>query len=76
MDFVISLPRSPSRQDTIWVIIDRLTKSAHFLPNKVTDSMDKLAEIYVRETNEFLFPLCRTVIQGSHRSFERDCMRQ
>ncbi|GKC26754.1 putative reverse transcriptase domain-containing protein, partial [Tanacetum coccineum] len=38
MDFVSGLPRTPSGYDMIWVIIDRLTKSAHFLPMKKTDS--------------------------------------
>nr|GFA19000.1 hypothetical protein [Tanacetum cinerariifolium] len=42
MDFVTRLPRTPSGYDTIWVIIDRLTKSAHFLPMKKTDIMEKL----------------------------------
>ncbi|GKA38414.1 putative reverse transcriptase domain-containing protein [Tanacetum coccineum] len=42
MDFVSGLPRTPSGYDTIWVIVDRLTKSAHFLPMKKTDSMEKL----------------------------------
>jgi len=49
MDFVVGLPKAPSGQDALWVIIDRLTKSAHFLPIKVTDKLDKLAELYVRE---------------------------
>jgi hypothetical protein len=49
MDFVIDLPRAPSEEDAIWVIVDRLTKSAHFLPIKITNSLDKLAEMYVRE---------------------------
>jgi hypothetical protein len=49
MDFVVGLPKAPSGQDAIWVIIDRLTKSAHFLPLKITDSMEKLASMYVRE---------------------------
>jgi hypothetical protein len=49
MDFVVGLPKAPNGQDAIWVIIDRLTKSAHFLPIKVTDRLDKLAELYVRE---------------------------
>ncbi|PKA48705.1 hypothetical protein AXF42_Ash018522 [Apostasia shenzhenica] len=47
MDFVVGLPRSQQRHNVIWVIIDRLTKSAHFLPIKATDSTDKLAKIYV-----------------------------
>ncbi|GJV78965.1 putative reverse transcriptase domain-containing protein [Tanacetum coccineum] len=42
MDFVSGLPRTPSGYDTIWVIVDRLTKSAHFLPMKNTDNMEKL----------------------------------
>ncbi|GKB59304.1 putative reverse transcriptase domain-containing protein [Tanacetum coccineum] len=39
MDFVMKLPKTSSGQDTIWVIVDRLTKSAHFLPMKEIDSM-------------------------------------
>ncbi|GKD51450.1 putative reverse transcriptase domain-containing protein [Tanacetum coccineum] len=42
MDFVTKLPKTSSGQDAIWVIVDRLTKSAHFLPMKETDSMEKL----------------------------------
>jgi hypothetical protein len=49
MDFVVGLPRAPSGQDAIWVIVDRLTKSAHFVPFKITDSMQKMAELYIRE---------------------------
>nr|GFB86727.1 retrotransposon protein, putative, Ty3-gypsy subclass [Tanacetum cinerariifolium] len=49
MDFIIGLPRTPSGYDSIWVIVDRLTKSAHFLPVKTTDSMKKLAQIYLKE---------------------------
>ncbi|GJU55915.1 putative reverse transcriptase domain-containing protein [Tanacetum coccineum] len=49
MDFVSGLPRTPSGYDTIWVIVDRLTKSAHFLPMKKTDSMEKLTRLYLKE---------------------------
>ncbi|GKA54375.1 putative reverse transcriptase domain-containing protein, partial [Tanacetum coccineum] len=48
MDFVSGLPRTPSGYDTIWVIVDRLTKSAHFLPIKKTDSMEKLTQLYLK----------------------------
>nr|GEZ83014.1 putative reverse transcriptase domain-containing protein [Tanacetum cinerariifolium] len=43
------LPRTSSGYDTIWVIVDRLTKSAHFLPMREDDSMDKLTELYLKE---------------------------
>ena len=49
MDFVVGLPRCRSGHDTIWVIIERLTKLAHFLPIRNSDSLDKLAKLYVRE---------------------------
>nr|GEU98354.1 hypothetical protein [Tanacetum cinerariifolium] len=49
MDFVSGLAKMPSGYDTIWVIIDRLTKSAYFLPMKKTDSMDKLTRLYLKE---------------------------
>nr|GFC34027.1 putative reverse transcriptase domain-containing protein [Tanacetum cinerariifolium] len=49
MDFVTGLPRTPSSYDSIWVIVDRLTKSAYFLPKKKTDSIEKLAELYMKE---------------------------
>nr|GFA99517.1 putative reverse transcriptase domain-containing protein [Tanacetum cinerariifolium] len=49
MDFVTGLLRTPSGYDSIWVIVDRLTKSAYFLPKKKTDSIEKLAELYLKE---------------------------
>ncbi|GJX80656.1 putative reverse transcriptase domain-containing protein [Tanacetum coccineum] len=49
MDFVTKLPKTQSGNDTIWVIVDRLTKSAHFLPMRETDPMDKLARLYLKE---------------------------
>ncbi|GKE07594.1 putative reverse transcriptase domain-containing protein [Tanacetum coccineum] len=49
MDFVTKLPKTTSGQDTIWVIVYRLTKSAHFLPMKETDSMEKLTRQYLKE---------------------------
>ncbi|GJZ66307.1 putative reverse transcriptase domain-containing protein [Tanacetum coccineum] len=45
MDFFTKLPRTSSGYDTIWVIVDRLTKSAHFLPMTENDSTDKLARL-------------------------------
>ncbi|GJY07098.1 putative reverse transcriptase domain-containing protein [Tanacetum coccineum] len=49
MDFITKLPKTSSGYDTIWVIVDRLTKSAHFLPMKVNDSMERLTRIYLKE---------------------------
>jgi len=49
MDFVTKLPKSPSGCDMIWVIVDWLTKSAHFLAIKETDSLERLSRIYLKE---------------------------
>ncbi|GJS41316.1 putative reverse transcriptase domain-containing protein [Tanacetum coccineum] len=49
MDFITKLPKTSPGQDAIWVIVDRLTKSAHFLPMKETDSMEKLIRQYLKE---------------------------
>ena len=47
MDFVVGLPRSPSGHNAIWVIVDRLTKVAHFVPVNTTYTGDKLAQLYI-----------------------------
>ncbi|GJU11670.1 reverse transcriptase domain-containing protein [Tanacetum coccineum] len=47
MDFITKLPNSSQGFDTIWVIVDRLTKSDHFLPIRENDSLDKLARLYL-----------------------------
>ncbi|GKB98843.1 putative reverse transcriptase domain-containing protein [Tanacetum coccineum] len=49
MYFVTKLPKTSSEHDTIWVIIDRLTKSAHFIPTSVTDSMETLTRLYIKK---------------------------
>ncbi|GJU03255.1 putative reverse transcriptase domain-containing protein [Tanacetum coccineum] len=49
MDFVTKLPKSSQGYDTIWVIVDRLTKSAIFVPMRGMDPMDKLARMYLKE---------------------------
>ncbi|GJV54973.1 putative reverse transcriptase domain-containing protein [Tanacetum coccineum] len=49
MDFVTKLPKTSLGQDAIWVIVDRLTKSAHLLPMKETESMEKLTRQYLKE---------------------------
>ncbi|KAL8124244.1 hypothetical protein AgCh_012039 [Apium graveolens] len=49
MDFVTVLPRTKTNHDAIWVIVDRLTKSAHFLPINERYTVDKLVDIYLKE---------------------------
>ncbi|GJV33364.1 putative reverse transcriptase domain-containing protein [Tanacetum coccineum] len=49
MDFVTKLPKTLIGQDTIWVIVDRLTKYVHFLPMRETNSMEKLMRQYLKE---------------------------
>jgi hypothetical protein len=47
MDFIVGLPRTQKGNDSIWVIVDRLTKVAHFLPVKTSYNVSRLAEMYV-----------------------------
>jgi transposase InsO family protein len=47
MDFIVGLPRTQSSYDSIWVIVDRLTKVAHFIPVKTTYSEPQLAGLYM-----------------------------
>ncbi|GJU93567.1 putative reverse transcriptase domain-containing protein [Tanacetum coccineum] len=49
MDFVTKLPKTLTEHDAIWVIVDRLTKSAHFIPIRATDSMETLTRLYIKE---------------------------
>ncbi|GAU29258.1 hypothetical protein TSUD_392080 [Trifolium subterraneum] len=49
MDFVGGLPKTAKGNEVIWVVVDRLTKSAHFIAIKVRTSVPKLAEIYVEQ---------------------------
>ena len=48
MDFVVGLPKTTNSHDAIWVIVDRLTKSAHFLPINVMYSLKQLVDLYVK----------------------------
>ena len=47
MDFIVGLPNTSQKHDSIWVIVDRLNKTAHFIPVNTTYSVKKYAEIYL-----------------------------
>ena len=49
MDFVTHLPRTLQRHDVVWVIVDRLTKSAHFLAVQMTFTLERFCRLYIRE---------------------------
>ena len=49
MDFVMDLLKAASGKDAIWIIIDRLTKYAYFIPIKIFSSLDRLARLYVNK---------------------------
>ena len=49
MDFVSGFPLTQQKHDSVWVIVDKLTKSAHFIPVRIEYSMDRLAELFVDE---------------------------
>jgi hypothetical protein len=46
-NFVVGLPRTPKGKDSVWVIVDRLTKVAHFVPVKTRCATEKLDDLYV-----------------------------
>ena len=49
MDFVVGLPLLGRKHDSVWVVVDRLTKTAHFLPVRTDYSLNKLADLYIKE---------------------------
>ena len=49
MDFIVGLPKTTKGHDAIWVVVDRLTKSAHFISIKTTFSLEQLADLYMQE---------------------------
>lgn len=80
MDFVVGLPTTRSKKDAIWVIVDRLTKTAHFLPIKMRGqhgfNFEKMAELYVKEIvrlSEYQWILFQIGIRNSPRNSGRPC---
>jgi len=49
MDFMIEMPKIIRQHDGVWVIVDTLTKAAHFLPIKATFTSEQLANLYIKE---------------------------
>ena len=49
MDFVTHFPRTSRKHDAIWVIMDRLTKSTHFLAMRMTFTLEEFCRLYIRE---------------------------
>lgn len=49
MDFVVGVPWTMNKYDSIWVIMDRLTKYAHFLPINIKYSLEKMTGLYIKE---------------------------
>ena len=71
MDFVKGLPSTPRGHDTIWVIVDRLTKSAHFIPINISFPVPKMAEIYIRVIVK-LYGVLSSVVSDKDPRFTSD----
>ena len=68
MDFIVGLPNTSHHHDLIWVIVDRLTKVAHFLPVHTTDKAQKYAELYI-DRIVCLHGLPRTIVSDRGAQF-------
>jgi hypothetical protein len=68
MDFIVGLPQTSQKYDSIWVIIDRLTKTAHFLPLHTIYTAKKYAEIYLEQIIR-LHGVPKTIISDRRAQF-------
>jgi hypothetical protein len=77
MYFIVGLPKTQNGYDSIWVIVDRLSKVAHFIPVKTTYKGSKLAELYIARI-VCLHGVPKKIVsdRGTHHSFGRSCMNQ
>jgi hypothetical protein len=76
MDFIVGPPNTSRHHDSIWVIVDRLTKVAHFLQVHTTDKAQKYAELYIdRIMCLHGLPRCHTRFQGVEPSAYHMCAR-
>ncbi|KAA3477305.1 integrase [Gossypium australe] len=78
MDFVMGLLLTPSKKDVVWLVVERLTKSAHFIPVRIDYSLDKLADLYVSKIVR-LHGVPLSIIsdrdRDSHPDFGKSCKR-
>ncbi|GJT17038.1 reverse transcriptase domain-containing protein [Tanacetum coccineum] len=69
MDFITKLPKTSNGHETIWVIVDRLTKSAHFIPTQETNSMETLTRLYIKEVvSRYVVPISIISDRDNHFS--------
>ncbi|WMV42033.1 hypothetical protein MTR67_035418, partial [Solanum verrucosum] len=66
MDFITDLPRTPRQHDSIWLIVDRVIKSAHFLAIRTTDSAEDYAKLYINNIVRLHVPLSIILDRGPH----------
>ena len=72
MDFIAGVPRTTKRHDAIWVVMDRLTKAAHFLALKTTYISEQLANLYIKEITTLLgIPL--SIVSDHDNKFVYEC---
>jgi hypothetical protein len=79
MNFIVGLPRTQAGYDSIWVIVDQLTKVAHFIPVKTTYSGAKLTELYMSQIvclHRVPKILCQTGAHNSHPNSGRNFTNQ
>jgi hypothetical protein len=78
MDFIIGLPRTNKQHDSIMVVVDKLTKAAHFVPVKTTHTTTNIAEIFMKEIVR-LHGIPRTIISDIDTKFTSnsggDCLK-
>ena len=68
MDFITGLPRTKSGYDSVWVVVDHLTKVAHFIPVKTTYTSAKLAKIYMNRI-VFLHGVPKSIVSDRGTQF-------
>jgi hypothetical protein len=78
IDFITKLPRTTRQHDSIMVVVDKLTKDAHFVPVKTTHTMANIAEVYMREIAR-LHGIPRTIVSTEIQSLPPisggDCLK-